>query len=246
MNRILVRLLTLSAVALGVLVHQPAAQADGDPGTITRYDGALTVGAAGRLVVVETLTVTFPDPRHGIVRVFADPAPVRSSVKVTRDGRAEPVQLTSTGAALRLRIGDPARTITGTHVYRISYTVARAVVNGDGFDEFFWYLVGESWTLPILRSHFEVHLPGRATDASCGIGSGETDSCGGVGTDTLTFETGRLEPGTGVNLRADYVVAGAGTGPGPWSLGPHGFLGAVLPALLGILGLFSLFLGLPF
>jgi hypothetical protein len=211
MDRLRGRALAL-VVSVGLVALVSPAQAD-DPGTITRYDSDFTVDAAGDLVVVETLTLDLPDPRHGLLRVFdrqsirpAPPLPNRGSMTVTRDGRAEPLTWESTDHGFRARIGDPDVTITGTHVYRLSYTVTHAVNDGDDFDEFFWETVGEGWELPILASRATVHLPGRATDGSCGVGEGETDLCPGVGTDTLTFSTGPLEPGTSVSVRADYVV----------------------------------------
>jgi hypothetical protein len=220
MKRLLGRALALVTVGATIGVLAAPAHAD-DPGTITQYDSDYTVDAAGDVVVAETITVDFPDPRHGIYRVFdrqsirpAPPLPKRASVRASRDGKAEPVAFESTAHGFAARIGDPDVTMTGTHVYRLSYTVAHAVNDGDEFDEFFWDTVGEDWQLRILSSRVTVHLPGRVTSGSCGVGWGETDECPGVGTDTLTFETGALDPGTAVSVRADYVVDDASVARG--------------------------------
>lgn len=209
--------IALLVTALTLLVGaSPPAFAD-DPGTITSHVSEYAVSAVGDLSVVETITVDFPEPRHGIFRTFGSediepkPAlPVRASITMTRDGSEEPVSIADRAGGLTVRIGDPEQTITGSHVYVIRYRVKHAVAEGDDegekFSEFFWETIGEQWELPILSSKLTVHLPGQATDGSCGAGFGETDGCEGVGTSEISFSTGRLEPGTPVTVRADYVV----------------------------------------
>ena len=212
------KLVSALCLALGLVLIAPTAQAADDPGTITAYDSVYSVAANGSVGVVETITVDFPDRRHGIWRTFeknergqAMPLPERETITVTRDGKDETKTIASTGRTMTLKIGDPDKTITGTHVYRIGYTVKDAVFDGDDegekFSEFFWWTVGHGWKLPILSSRLTVSLPAKATSATCGVGEEETESCDGEGSDTLTFKTGRLEPGTGVSVRADYSVS---------------------------------------
>jgi hypothetical protein len=213
-------ILVLSAAGL-VALAGPAQAAD--PGTVTQYDTEITVGADGDIDIVETLTVDFPDPRHGLFRDFGRqsirPKPRlldRRTLKIERDGKAEPSAVTRTKYGLSVKIGDPEVTLTGTHVYRISYTVKNAVQQGDDegdkFQEFFWQPIGEEWELPILASTLTEHLPAPAMEATCTQGSDEAGSCEGEGTDTVTFETGRLDPGEGVTARIDYDLDGS-TGP---------------------------------
>jgi hypothetical protein len=216
----------LVLTSLGILGPVAPARAD-DRTTITKYDSDYTIDAAGDVVVVETLTVDFPEPRHGIFRTFGrqsieptPPLPNRDSVRVTRDGRPEPTTTTSTQGGFVVRVGDASRTITGIHVYRIHFTVTDAVNPGDDegakFSEFFWETVDEHWDLRILSSRVTVHLPAVARFAgSCGVGSGETEECGGGGTDTTTYTTGALDPGTDVTVRVDYGDAGEGSGSDP-------------------------------
>lgn len=215
------KLAAVLGALLVVLLGAAPAHAD-DPGTITSYVSDYTLSPEGDLTVVEEITVDFPDPRHGIYRTFVGDANEqiyalanRDSVRVERDGRAEPTSIEDKGEGFVVRIGEDDVEITGEHVYEIRYTVDDAVVEGDDeydgehhpYVEFLWDTVGAEWELPILRSEVTVHLPGRATAGSCGVGFGETDECEGVGTDTISFETGRLDPGTPVSVRVDYEVA---------------------------------------
>jgi hypothetical protein len=215
----MVRLVWLlsSVVVSAQLVLAGPALAD-DPGTVTSYDSDYTVRTDGVLAVVETITVTFTRPRHGIFRTFdrsengqAASTPDRASLSATVDGKKTRYAVLPTSTGINLRIGDPGVTITGTHVYRVLYTVTGAVVHGDDegdkFDEVYWDTIGGEWALRILKSTGTFHLPGKAVDGSCGVGDGETDQCDGIGSDVVSFTTGALEPGTPVSMRVDYDVA---------------------------------------
>lgn len=259
----------LGAVVLAVVLACAGSAATGsparaeDPGTITSYLGDMAVDAAGTVHVFERITVRFTSPRHGILREFDRPVPgpivgfpELSSIRVLRDGHQERTKISRGSSGVEVRIGDPARTITGTHVYTIIYEAKNAVVGSGSDSEFFWYLIGDRWRLPILRTDFHVHLPGRVSEGSCGIGE-ETERCDGTGTHDLRMSTGRLDPGTPVTLRADFTpgedggtvndeLSGIGSGIG-LGLGfrlppvPWGFVPAILGlgAVLGVIGLLS-------
>jgi hypothetical protein len=50
---------------------------------------------------------------------------------------------------LRIRIGDPDRTITGQHDYRIVYRVQGALNGFADHDELYWNAIGADWEVPI-------------------------------------------------------------------------------------------------
>ena len=50
---------------------------------------------------------------------------------------------------LRLKIGDPNSTVTGVHVYKISYSVSGALTYFSDHDELYWNSTGNEWQVPI-------------------------------------------------------------------------------------------------
>ncbi len=106
----------------------------------------------GREVQPGLLTRTI-DLGLGDFRVTMDGKPVRWIRQSIRSSRA--------GEMVRLRIGDPDRTLTGVHRYAIRYRVAKGVLpasDGSG-DAIRWNAVGTGWNVPIRRAHIEVILP---------------------------------------------------------------------------------------
>jgi hypothetical protein len=217
--------------------------------TITDYTADFTVNADGDLDVVETLTVSFPIPRHGIFRFFdtrdnpngSHSRVIPQDVEVARDGQPEDFtrESKSRGRYVVLKIGSASTTIEGTHVYRIGYTVEGALSEGtDGVPtQFYWDLIPAGWDMPITPARLTVHLPAPAQDFRCAVGVGTTAGCtaDGEGTDTLTVLTGMLSPNTPVTVRAGLDIPTPSDHALPWSsrldpiLGRHPvLLGAVL------------------
>ena len=67
--------------------------------------------------------------RHGIFREVAGlaaDAPVKAWSETAPDG----VELSTGSSGTRIRVGDPARTITGRHRYTIDYPIAGIASNG--------------------------------------------------------------------------------------------------------------------
>lgn len=68
-----------------------------------------------------------------------------------------PYTVTETGDELEVKIGDPNKTIRGTHTYQIQYTVRGALeYHEDGVD-LYWNVTGTDWEVPI--AHAVARLP---------------------------------------------------------------------------------------
>jgi uncharacterized membrane protein YgcG len=159
---------------------------------ITDYEVELVVEEDGELLVEETIDYDFGSAdRHGIFREI----PVRESYDDVREGydRILPLEVLSVSGSpgtptdyavthtddnIRLRIGDPDRTITGRHTYTIAYRV-RGVLNGfDEHDELFWNVVGAGWDVPIDYATARVTVPGPIQRVACFAGPvRSTSSC---------------------------------------------------------------------
>ncbi len=184
---------------------------------IDRFDVAIVLEPSGTLRVTEELTVTFYTSHHGIEREipvsYRDPrgATVTIDLDVDRialDGGPVPYTARRIGRDLRLRIGDPDRTITGTYTYTIAYTVGRAIVFHDDYLQLYWNVTGNDWRIPIRHATATVFLPETVDRASLSTTSyfGHAGSTARGGPATLSetgellFSTSHLSPGEGLTI----------------------------------------------
>jgi uncharacterized membrane protein YgcG len=168
---------TAILVAFGLVATASAAGAE----EITKETVQLTVDRDGTLHVVETFDYDFGSTaRHGIFRDVAvrtrwddkyDRLFPIGNVKV--DGsQGTPVQytLSNEGAYKRIKIGDPDRTITGLHRYRISYDVRGAMTRYRDHDELFWNAAGGNWGVTQNAVSVAVTMPATVTRITCFAG----------------------------------------------------------------------------
>ena len=184
---------------------------------VQSFDAVIDLTSAGDLEVVETLTVVFVTPHHGIERDI--PVSYRTSLgtrvtidlaleEIALDGATVPYVSRRSGADQYLRIGDPDRTITGTHAYRIAYTVRRALLFHDSYLQLYWNVTGNDWEIPIRRATAILSLPAGTSlenvsatsyagpEGSAGLGQPSTVDAAG----RLLFTAGTLNPGSGLTI----------------------------------------------
>ena len=219
------RLAVLSAVALLLLVGGavPAAAQAGE--SIRDYDVQLAIGDDGVLTATETITYDFDGAdRHGIFREvpvrfrYDDrydrvyPLHVRS-VTATPSGTPAGVKVETEGRIKRLRIGDPDKTVTGVHTYKIVYTVEGALNGFTDHDELFWNAIGTNWSVPIAQANVRVTAPAPIGQVACFAGpEGSRLPCASSTKDgaQATFSHTSLNPFDGLT-----VVVGFPTGAVP-------------------------------
>jgi hypothetical protein len=157
--------------ALTVVVWSPAAaQEDRGAYAIRSFDVDLTVEANSDLLVEERIEVVFSEPRHGLFRTipvrYSDPKGYAYSLdfrllSVTDDdGRNHGTKVTNEGRYVKIRIGDPDRTVRGAVHYVIRYRVHDALTTFAEHDEIYWNATGNEWNAGIARSSATVRLPG--------------------------------------------------------------------------------------
>lgn len=78
---------------------------------------------------------------------------------VDENGTNYQYQILKENNNIRLKIGDPNRTITGEHTYLISYTVSGALTYFSDHDELYWNVTGNEWTVPIASTTASVVWP---------------------------------------------------------------------------------------
>ncbi len=145
--------------------------------TITNYVADFTVADDGDLEVTETLTVDFPVyGKHGIFRFWDkidDNNPharlVPEDIKVTRDGIAEPFELSDEdhGRFRVAKIGSASSTLDlGEHTYVLTYSIdgvlaenESSITDSNVDTMFYWQLVPRGWQQSIDQATLTVHLP---------------------------------------------------------------------------------------
>lgn len=156
----------------------------GDGERITGHWASADVDASGLAEVTEVLDYDFgPNTRRGIFRDVpglnpAAPITVESATAPT------PISIEASGAATRIRIGDPDITIRGRHRYSITYPIA---VLFDG-DRISWNAVGAEWPVGIADAELHLLAGTELLDPTCDIGAfGAVGGC-----DVAEVEPGHL------------------------------------------------------
>ncbi len=192
-----------------------AAPAEAGSEHIASYRVDALIEADGTVQIREAIRYDFGgDRRHGIYRDIPYLQPVHpgqdrefpvTGIRVASpDGTPDQTAVSRGGGQLRIRIGSPDQTITGTHTYVITYQVRRALTLVRGHAQFSWNLVGDAWTVPISGITAQVRAPGRIISAACVAGpGGGRASCGGLtrSGSAATFRQASLAPGEGLTVQ---------------------------------------------
>jgi len=227
--------LGLALIAAGVGLGVATDRASAQPGwTIESFDVTYDIEASGVVSVTEDIRVDFGFlQRHGIFRDM----PVRYEYDDDNDrmisvgdvrvdnGAGEPheFELISSGANLRIKIGDADAFVTGEQRYRITYTLLSALNpivdagTGDEWDEFYWNVTGNDWEAPIESASATVNLPSDSIrEATCFEGpSGSTDPCDfDVTGQAATFSARQFLPtGSGLTIAVKVTKDAIDVGP---------------------------------
>lgn len=246
--RWLSRLLLVTALGAGgalAAVPAPAFAQGGE--RIYSYDVEMRMEPSGALVVTEIIGYDFGTAqKHGIIRVI----PVRFRYDERRDriyrttvlsvegtpGTPDEYKTERSGDELRVRIGDPDRTISGLRGYTIVYRVEGALNRFPDHDELYWNAVGTEWSVPINRVSARVVTSTAVSQVACYHGPrGSQLACSRQR--ALSFEETGLGPREGLTVVVAFPT-GAFPPPQPileerWSLA-RAF--SVTPLTVGLSG----------
>ncbi|MEI8174760.1 MAG: DUF2207 domain-containing protein [bacterium] len=156
---------------------------------INNFDAQIIVNSDASILVTETIKYDFGGmERHGIYRDI----PVKyntnfgnKSIKlevqnVKRDGNNEKYTTSFNGSNESIKIGDANFTINGEHTYVILYKVKGAIGYFDNYDELYWNITGNDWTVSIENTSASIELPQNAKviQSSCYLGIlGSQEKC---------------------------------------------------------------------
>ena len=242
--------------ALPALLFLVAAPGHADE-RIRRFYSDVQIQKDASLEVSETLDVAVENIviDHGIFRDFptryrrSDGGAMRVGFTfegATLDGLPVPAKASSYENGVRIKIGDPDRTIpAGDHSFVIHYRTTRQIGRFDDYDELYWNATGNGWRFPIDLAQARIRLPAAV---SFGKRAFYTGSQGSTATnaevieehpgDILVGTTQPLGPGEGLTVAVAFpktVVGepGAGSRLGWW-------LADYAPPVLGFLVLLGL------
>jgi len=161
--RTLRRVAVLAVVFL--LLAWPVFPAGANPGEeVTSFSSDIVVSEDGTISVTERIDYTFPEPRHGIYRDIPyryemdNEEVVIVPVEVISVEGA-PYEIEKSKTTVRIKIGDPDKTVTGMQSYVIKYVVSGALRYFDDHDEVYWNVTGHEWQVPLRRVVAKVYLP---------------------------------------------------------------------------------------
>lgn len=214
------RRFALAALICGAaLTLVPAGTADAQQRwTIESFASDITVREDGTVRVLERIRVDFgSSERHGIFRDL--PLTYRTAdggthytridnIAVTQDTQPAQMHTTSSGANMRIRIGDPNSTISGEHTYSISYTTTGVIGSFAEFDELNWNVTGTDWDAPIEAAKVTVHLPADVLQAACYAGpEGARTTCSELTESerSVVARTENLAPQEGLTVAVGFT-----------------------------------------
>ncbi|MCB0384906.1 MAG: DUF2207 domain-containing protein, partial [Bdellovibrionales bacterium] len=172
MGKLMVIMALIGAFFLG---GSPAALGE----TIDLFDIQIDLQTDSSFVVTETIIYEFGSNfKHGIYRdiplqhhrdVDTGYGQIKGAYNVrlhvlgvgNEHGHPRPFKVIRQGEGVRIRIGSPNTTVTGTQVYKIRYVVQRAINYFEEWDEFYWNATGHQWKVPIRKAQVKVFLPGK-------------------------------------------------------------------------------------
>ena len=135
--------------------------------------------------------------------------------EVTKNGQPEPFVTSSEGDNIKIRIGDKDIDLeSGVYEYAIQYETKGHVGFFEDFDELYWNVTGNDWSLPIIKASATITLPeggGSLKRTSCYTGAfGSKASNCSVQYDSLgnpTFTCNQpLDPGEGFTIAAAFPM----------------------------------------
>lgn len=168
------------------------AYADLQDFTINNFEAEYTLSnedKQGTLNIVENIQLTFSDNNHGILRAIPSSykgQPLQLKVNSISSPSGAPSEYTTSNESGNtvLKIGDPARTVTGPQQYRIDYTVNNVISFYGDHDELYWDINGDQWQQPFEKVSLVLNMPDGVVLSNekplCfagAFGKNDTDAC---------------------------------------------------------------------
>lgn len=131
-----------------------------DNSYIQNYKINIKVNRNNTYNVEEEISYYFDSPSRGIYRVIPIRAYDNRKIIVSNFTASENIaKIEKNNDAVSYVLGSFDRYLTGTHKYNICYTYDVGSDRNDGFDAFYYNLIGTSWDVPINNVEFKITFP---------------------------------------------------------------------------------------
>jgi uncharacterized membrane protein len=185
---------------------------------IEYFESDIVVAKDSNFMVAEKIAYIFEGEKHGIFRCIPTLHPDQASsflkeryvtidlIGIWMDSMPVPYSASKEGGKICFRIGNPDSTITGKHVYEISYKVGGAITYEQyGGAELYWNVTGHDWEVPILSATARVSSPDPILlrERACYQGEeGEIGSCAITANEegTIIFSARNMGPLEGLTV----------------------------------------------
>ena len=137
---------------------------------ITNYNVKIDVDKDKTAHVTENIDVFFTISSHGIFRNI----PLKGNTITNISVASDQFSLSDNNGYKKIKIGDPYRTITGPHSYKISYDYNFL----DNKNEFYFNIIGTEWPVEIRRVNFTVNMPEQFDPNKAGLSIGKEGTVG--------------------------------------------------------------------
>ncbi|MBU0572515.1 DUF2207 domain-containing protein [Patescibacteria group bacterium] len=152
--------------------------------SIESFHAKIDIEKDTSLIVEETIKVNFPGEKHGIFRIIpviysVGGKTVRANLKlvsvVDETGTPYIYEISRYNQSEKIKIGDPAKTITGDHTYVITYVMSHVLLEFPENAELYWNVTGSEWDVGISNSTAVVNSP-HALIKEVGCFAGDVES----------------------------------------------------------------------
>jgi uncharacterized membrane protein YgcG len=133
--------------------------------TVTNFHSQIEVNQDTSLTVMETIEANFNIAKHGIFRIIpviysTNAKTIKADLKVLSitDETNQPYIFSTerVNQSIKIKIGDPNKTLNGKKIYRIKYNVNDVLQRYDGYEEVYWNVTGGEWDATIATATAEV------------------------------------------------------------------------------------------
>jgi len=182
---------------------------------IEDFESQIKLNQDTSLQVTETIDANFYVSKHGIFRIIPTlytyrGKTINSKLKVIsvadESGKGYPYSTSKYSQSVKIKIGDPDKTITGKHTYVIKYLVKGVVAQYEDFDEIYWNVTGHEWDTEILKASVTVESPfAEISKISCFAGQLNTQekNCQGkIGSGNLATFSADMP----INYNEDFTI----------------------------------------
>ena len=176
---------------------------------IDSLDMEVVVGRNAVNTIKESYVFNYGGPHHGFYRYIPKSyrtGDVKRNIRITDVRCSDPFDTDTEDGFFIMKIGSASETYTGRKSYTISYNYDIGADTNEGYDEFYFNLVGDGWEIPINKASFSVTVPCALSEAQIWVTYGRRGSTAQVPFNVKNNGSSITITGTVDNINAGEAV----------------------------------------